>query len=205
MPWGTKGAREPGARWAIPQVLNGKVVWVSPPSCRSWVPLIKLSSVLFSSQGQELGSVFCVMCHLLQAPEELGFMPALTVGPPGSLPSYTPGKTKGRVSGSSWMTLFLFAFPVPQGSHKGSQKWAVASRISPDSVSLNTWNRARHFPLIGLNFFIYLMELTMTNLIERKDKSSLSWLAYPHGAAFLKNREHVLCRSTFNKWINKWI
>ena len=31
----------------------------------------------------------------------------------------------------------------------------------------------------------------MTNLIERKDKSSLSWLSYPHGAMFLENRDRV--------------
>lgn len=31
----------------------------------------------------------------------------------------------------------------------------------------------------------------MTNLIERKDKSSLSWLSYSHGARFLENRDHV--------------
>lgn len=31
----------------------------------------------------------------------------------------------------------------------------------------------------------------MTNLIERKDKSSLSWLSYPHGAMFLENRDLV--------------
>lgn len=31
----------------------------------------------------------------------------------------------------------------------------------------------------------------MTNLIERKDKSSLSWLSYSHGATFLENRDRV--------------
>lgn len=31
----------------------------------------------------------------------------------------------------------------------------------------------------------------MTNLIERKDKSSLSWLSCPHGARFLENRARV--------------
>ena len=99
-----------GARWAVRQVLNGKVVWVSPRSHHSWMPLIKVFSVLSSSQGQELGSVFCLMCRLLQAPEERGFMPALTMWSPGPLPSYTPGKTKGRVSASSWWLFFFLLF-----------------------------------------------------------------------------------------------